>query len=339
MTRAPTKRAGTVGGLVRHGARRFRAARLAYGHGTTNARDEAAYLTLHALELPLDAPAQVLARRVTVRDARRVVRLFERRIRERKPAAYLTGEAWLGDFRFHVDQRAIVPRSHIAGLLRDRLAPWILDVGRVRTALDLCTGSGCLAILAAYAFPRARIDATDISAAALVVARINVRRHRVGNRIRLIRSEGFSALRGKRYDLIVSNPPYVTDAAMRRLPREYRYEPRIALAGGGDGLDIVRVILAQAARHLKPGGLLVVEVGTGRRRVEKANPRLPLTWLDTSGGGDVFLLTREQLAAAARATRAWSAAAGHLPRQVPGSARAATAAAARRARTAPASGG
>jgi ribosomal protein L3 glutamine methyltransferase len=293
-----------LGKLLRHGALRFRAAGLAYGHGTTNARDEAAYLILHALELPLDAPAQVFARRATPRDAARVMRLFERRIRERKPAAYLTGEAWLGEFRFHSDPRAIVPRSHIAGLLRDRLAPWIPDAGRVRTALDLCTGSGCLAILVAHAFPRARIDATDISAAALAVARINVRQHRSGNRIRLIRSGGVSALRGKRYDLIVSNPPYVTDAAMRRLPREYRHEPRIALAGGADGLDIVRVILAQAARHLKPGGLLVVEVGAGRRRVEKAYPRLLFTWIDTSGGGDVFLLTREQLGAAARATRA-----------------------------------
>jgi ribosomal protein L3 glutamine methyltransferase len=290
--------------LLRHGARRFRAARLAYGHGTTNARDEAAYLTLHALGLPLDSPTQDLARRIAPSAAARVTSLFERRIRERKPAAYLTGEAWLGKFRFHSDRRAIVPRSHIAGLLHDRLAPWVPDARRLRSALDLCTGSGCLAILAAHAFPRARIDAADISAAALAVARINVRQHRLRDRVRLVRSRGFAALRGKRYDLIVSNPPYVTDAAMLRLPREYRYEPRIALAGGGDGLDIVRVILAQAARHLQPAGLLVVEVGGGRRRVEKAYPRLPFTWLDTSGGGDVFLLTREQLAAAAPATRA-----------------------------------
>ena len=302
--RPVSARPATVGGLVHHGARSFRAARLAYGHGTSNARDEAAYLTLHALELPLDAAARVFARRVTPSAAARVMRLFERRIRSRKPAAYLTGEAWLGDFRFHVDQRAIVPRSHIADLLHSRLAPWVPEAGRVRTALDLCTGSGCLAILAAHAFPRARIDATDISAAALAVARINVRQHRLRDRVRLIRSGGFAALRGKRYDLIVSNPPYVTDAAMHRLPREYRCEPRIALAGGGDGLDIVRVILAQAARHLRPGGLLVVEVGDGRRRAEKAYPRLPFTWLDTGGGGDVFLLAREQLAAAAPATRA-----------------------------------
>lgn len=303
-TGAGAARAWTVDGLIRHGARRFRAARLAYGHGTNSARDEAAYLTLYALGLPLDAPARVFARRVPRRDAARATQLFERRIRERKPAAYLTGEAWLGDFRFHVDERVIVPRSHIVGLLRDRLAPWIPDAGRLRSALDLCTGSGCLAVLMARAFPRARIDAADISATALAVARINVRRYRLGHRIRLIRSDGFSALRGNRYDLIVSNPPYVTDTAMRRLPREYRHEPPIALAGGRDGLDIVRWILARAARHLAPGGVLVVEIGDGRRRLEKICPRLPLTWLDTSGGGDVFLVTREQLEAAARASRA-----------------------------------
>jgi ribosomal protein L3 glutamine methyltransferase len=294
----------TVGRLIHHGARRFRAARLAYGHGTANARDEAAYLALHALGLPLDAPERILAGRVAPRDAARVARLFERRIRERKPAAYLTGEAWLGDVRFQVDERVIVPRSHIAGLLRDGLAPWIPEPGRLRAALDLCTGSGCLAILMARAFPRARIDAVDIAADALAVARINVRRHRLGGRIRLIRSDGYCALRANRYDLIVSNPPYVTDRALRRLPREFRHEPRIALSGGRDGLDFVRRILARSARHLAPGGVLVVEIGSGRRRLEKACPRLPLTWLDASGGGDVFLVTREQLEAAAPAFQA-----------------------------------
>jgi ribosomal protein L3 glutamine methyltransferase len=293
----------TAGGLIRHGARRFRAARLAYGHGTASPGEEAAVLALHALGLSLDAPARVLARRVAGPDAARVLRLFERRIRERKPAAYLTGEAWLGDLRFHVDERVIVPRSHLAGLLRERLAPWIRDARRLGSALDLCTGSGCLAVLMARAFPRARIDATDIAAAALAVARINVRRHRLAHRVRLMRCDGFSGLRGKRYDLIVSNPPYVTDAAMRRLPREYRHEPPVALAGGHDGLDFVRRILSRAARHLAPGGLLVVEVGSGRRRLEKSCPLLPFTWLDTSGGGDVLLVTREQLEAAGRRSR------------------------------------
>ena len=303
MLRAETRR-WTVGALVQRGARRFRSAHLSYGHGTTNARDEAAYLTLHALGLPPDAPARVLARRVAGRDAARVLRLFERRARERKPAAYLTGEAWLGDLRFHVDERVIVPRSHIAELLRARFAPWIMDSGSLGSALDLCTGSACLAVLMARAFPRASIDAVDISAPALAVARINVRRHRLDRRVHLIRSAGFAALRGKRYDLIVSNPPYVAEAALRRLPQEYRHEPSVALAGGRDGLDIVRMILARAAHHLKPGGLLVVEVGGGRRRLESACPRLPFTWLETSGGGGVFLLSREQLAGAAQASRA-----------------------------------
>ncbi|MBI1966025.1 MAG: 50S ribosomal protein L3 N(5)-glutamine methyltransferase [Betaproteobacteria bacterium] len=290
--------------MVRHGTRRFRAAGLAYGHGTANARDEAACLALHALGLKPDAPARILERRVEPAAVARVLRLFERRLRERKPAAYLTHTAWLAELRFYVDERAIVPRSHIAGLLRARLAPWIAGAGGVRTALDLCTGSGCLAILLARCFPRARITASDISRPALAVARRNVRDYRLTRRIRLIESDLFAGLAGKRYDLIVCNPPYVTARAMRRLPREYRHEPRAALAGGKDGLDLVRRILAAAGRHLHARGLLVVEVGAGRGAVEKAFPRLPFTWPDTSGGGDVFVLAREQLAAAAPATRA-----------------------------------
>jgi ribosomal protein L3 glutamine methyltransferase len=206
-----------------------------------------------------------------------------------------------------VDERVIVPRSHLAGLLNDHLAPWVQQPGRVGTVLDLCTGSGCLAILAARAFPHARVDAADLSRAALAVARINVRRHRMGGRIRLIRSDLTSALGSRKYDAIVCNPPYVTDAALRRLPREYRREPRIALAGGMDGLDAVRVILREAAAHLEPGGMLAMEVGSGRGRVERAFPRIPFTWVETPGGGDVLLVQREALsppAPAARATRA-----------------------------------
>jgi ribosomal protein L3 glutamine methyltransferase len=289
-----------VGALVRHGARRFRAARLTFGHGTTNARDEAAYLTLHALGLPLDAAA-VLNRQVASGEVRRVLDMFARRIQERRPAAYLTQEAWLGGFRFYVDERAIVPRSHIAGLLREGLAPWIPDRKAVVAALDLCTGSGCLAVLLAHAFPRARIDATDISTGALAVAAINVKDRGMNGRIRLVKSDLFSALRGKHYDLIICNPPYVTARNMRRLPREHRHEPRAALAGGKDGLDVVRRIVDSARGHLHPHGVLVVEVGAGRNAVERAYPRLPFTWLDVDGGGDVFLLTREQLEALARA--------------------------------------
>lgn len=291
----------TVGGLVRLGARRFREAGLVFGHGTADARDEAAYLALHALRLPLDAAAGVFDRRVGARDAQRVLRLFERRIRSRKPAAYLTREAWLGDCRFYVDERVIVPRSHIAGLLQAHLATWIPDRRRVRSALDLCTGSGCLAVLLAHAFPRARIDATDIAAGALAVAGINVKDHGMSRRIRLVKSDLFSALRGRHYDLIVCNPPYVTTRGMRRLPREYRNEPRAALAGGKDGLDIVRRVVRAAARHLSPRGVLVVEVGARRKATERAWPQLPFTWLDAPGGGDVFLLIRAEIAAAAGA--------------------------------------
>jgi ribosomal protein L3 glutamine methyltransferase len=285
----------TLGGLVLHGARRFRRARLAYGHGTRNARDEAATLALHALNVPPDAAAGAFERRVGPRDARRVLTLFERRIRSGKPAAYLTREAWLGDFRFHVDERVVVPRSHIAGLLREELTPWLPDRRAIKSILDLCTGSGCLAVLLAHSFPGARVDATDTSSAALAVARINVGKYRLSSRIRLIKSDVFSALGGKLYDLVVSNPPYVTTAGMRRLPREYRHEPGIALAGGRDGLDVVRRILLQAPAHLNPGGLLVVEVGSGRRRLEHAFPRVAFTWPEGAEGDTVFVVEREQL--------------------------------------------
>jgi len=284
-----------VGGLIHAGTRRLRAARLEFGHGTRNPRDEAAYLVLHALKLSPEAPARVLSQSVSRRDARRVETLFNRRIRERRPAAYLTRNAWLGDFRFYVDDRVIIPRSHIAAMLQEGLVPWILRPGAVGTALDLCTGSGCLAILLAHRFLRAQVDAADLSRAALAVARINIRKYRLGGRVRLVHSDLFSALRAKRYDLIVCNPPYVTAAAMRRLPREHRHEPRIALAGGPDGLDLVRKILLQAEHHLRPGGTLVMEVGSGRRRVERAFPRVEFTWPDVAGGGDVLVVQREQL--------------------------------------------
>ena len=287
---------------MRLGTRRFRATRLVFGHGTSNARDEAAYLALHALGLPPDAGPALLERPVSPRDARGVLALFERRIHSRKPAAYLTGEAWLGDFRFHVDKRVIVPRSHIAALLGERLTPWISRPASVKTALDLCTGSGCLAVLLAHSFPRASIDAADISPAALAVAKINRQRYGLRNRVRLVESDLFSALGRKQYDLIVCNPPYVTTRGIRRLPREYRHEPRAALAGGRDGLDLVRRVLGAASRHLSPRGLLVVEVGAGRNAVEKAWPLVPFIWLDEDGG--VFLLSHAELEAIAPAAAA-----------------------------------
>lgn len=237
--------------------------------------------------------ARSAKRELTAREQRGVRQLLAKRVRTRKPLAYLIREAWLGDHRFYVDERVLVPRSFIAELLRERMRPWVTRP--VRRALDLCTGSGCLAILAALAFPRARVDASDLSRPALAVARKNVAAYRLGGRIRLGRTDLFPPARA-RYDLIVANPPYVDVAAMHKLPPEYRREPRIALAGGLDGLQFVRRILAEAPDFLSRGGWLVVEVGHARRRVERAFPRLPFVWPETSAGDDcVFLISREDL--------------------------------------------
>jgi ribosomal protein L3 glutamine methyltransferase len=274
----------------------FKRAGLAFGHGMHNARDEAIYLILHTLKLPLNELDSVLDRRLTPIELDAVHAILWQRVRERTPAAYLTREAWLGDFRFYVDERVIVPRSFIAELLRRGLTPWIADVRCVGMVLDLCTGSGCLAVLAAHAFPKARIDAVDLSAEALQVARRNVKDYTLGKRIRLVRSDLFDRLAARRYDLILSNPPYVNAAAMRALPREYRREPRLALAGGRDGLALVHRMLAQAAAHLSPGGMLIIEIGHNRAALEKAYPRLPFTWLETSAGENyVFMLYQEDL--------------------------------------------
>ena len=281
---------------MRRGVRLFNATNIAFGHGVTNARDEAIYLTLHTLTLPLhELPAD---RAVAAADAACVMALFERRVTERKPAAYLTHEAWLGDQRFYVDERVIVPRSYIAELLFDAAFPYLPAPNRVSTALDLCTGSGCLAILLARRYRKALVDATDISPDALEVAAINVKQHHLQRRVKPLFSDYFSALNQRRYDLIISNPPYVRGAVMRTLPREYQSEPALALAAGRDGLDALRVILAAAANHLNPGGVLVVECGHARKLVERTWPRLPFLWAETSGGDDcVFILTLEELLA------------------------------------------
>jgi ribosomal protein L3 glutamine methyltransferase len=285
----------TVGDWWQEVARRFRLAGLVYGHGTSNARDEAAWLVGHALRLPFDAFENALQRTVDAAAARRIEALVARRITTREPLAYLLREAWLQGHRFFVDRRTIVPRSHIAELLPAGLGPW-LGRGSPRRILDLCTGSGCLAILAARAFPRARVDASDISAAALAVARRNVASYRLGRRVRLVRSDRFAALGKARYDLILCNPPYVPRREMRRLPPEYRHEPARALASGRDGLDFVRRLLAEVRGALTDDGVLVVEVGEGRRVVERAFPDATLTWLATAGGtGLVFLATAADL--------------------------------------------
>lgn len=264
--------------LIRATARRLGRAGLHYGHGTDNAQDEAAWLVLRGLRLPFEADLEA---EVSAAGARKVEALAARRIRERIPLAYLLGEAWLDRVAFHVDRRVIVPRSHIPFVLKKLTM-------RPRHVLDLCTGSGCLAILAARAYPLARVDAADISAEALAVARKNVARYRLEKRIRLVRSDLFDALKGERYDLIISNPPYVTTAAMRALPAEYRYEPGISLAGGSDGLALVARILADAPAHMNAGAALVCEVGDGREAVRRAYPRLPLAWPK----GEVFVLRK-----------------------------------------------
>jgi ribosomal protein L3 glutamine methyltransferase len=285
----------TVGGWWQELARRFARGRLFFGHGTHNARDEAAWLLCHVLRISFEDLSRALDRPVASVAARRLEHLVTQRVKTQEPLAYLLHEAWLAGHRFYVDRRVIVPRSHIAELLPHRLAPW-LPWGEAKRVLDLCTGSGCLAILAALAFPKARVDASDVSAAALAVARRNVKSYRLGKRIRLVKSDLFRSLAG-RYDLILCNPPYVTEVEMRRLPAEYRAEPRVALDGGRDGLSFVRRLLAEAADHLAPDGVLVAEIGAGRKTVERAFPRLPFTWLATHAGeGLVFLLRRAELA-------------------------------------------
>ena len=286
----------TLRDLMRFAVSRFNEANLFFGHGTDNAWDEAAYLLLHTLHLPLDRLDPFMEARLTATERAAVLDTIRRRISERVPASYLTHEAWLGERRFYVDQRVIVPRSHIAELLEDQLSPWIEDPWAVRRALDLCTGSGCLAILAAIAFPEAQVDAIDLSPDALQVARRNVTDYGLESRVHLIESDAFTAIDSQRYDLIISNPPYVNAESMAELPDEYRREPELALASGEDGLDFTRIILSKAADHLNPGGVLVVEIGHNRDALEDAFPETPFVWLDTAAGDDfVFLLRREDL--------------------------------------------
>jgi ribosomal protein L3 glutamine methyltransferase len=288
----------TIRDLLRFAVSRFNAAGLTFGHGSDNAYDEAAYLILHALHLPPDQLDPFLDAALTAKEIETAIDLLRRRVEDRVPAAYLTREAWLGDYRFYVDERVIVPRSHIASLLHDGLSPWVADRDGVRHVLDLCTGSGCLAILAAHAFSSARVDAVDLSAEALEVARRNVDDHGLEDRVRLVHGDLFSGVAPARYDVVLSNPPYVTASAMNALPPEYRAEPVMALAGGEDGLDLVRRIIEQAPSRLADQGLLVVEIGDNREALEAAFPRLSFTWPSLPAGGErVFLLSAEQFGA------------------------------------------
>jgi ribosomal protein L3 glutamine methyltransferase len=288
----------TLRDWLRYAVTRFGETGLSFGHGTTNAYDEAAYLLLHALHLPLDRLEPFLDAKLTLQERAQVAQLFDRRIDQRIPAAYLTHEAWLGEFRFFVDERVLIPRSFIAELIPDGLAPYVGDADAVGSVLDMCTGSGCLAILAAHAYPAADVDAVDISAGALAVAQRNVSDYGLADRINLVRSDLFANVPDKRYDLIISNPPYVTALAMEELPPEYLKEPQLALAGGDDGLDAVRAIVDAAPRYLAPGGTLVVEVGHNRAEADAAFPRLPFVWLETATSNDsVFLVKHSDLIA------------------------------------------
>lgn len=285
----------TVRDLVLWGEARFKKARLFYGHGTRNAREEAVYLVFGALDLPFDCPEARLDEPLPEATVTRVEQLLRRRIDTRKPAAYLLNKAWFGGLEFYVDERVLIPRSPFAEIIEQGFAPWVRG-DRVRRIVDLCTGSGCIAIACALAFPDAQVDATDISPEALGVAGINVKRHGVGDRLRLIESDLFSALGDCRYGLILSNPPYVPNEELAELAPEYHHEPALGLAADDDGLAVVVRLLKEAGRHLDPEGTLIVEVGDRQEALAQRFPQVPFMWLDFERGGDgVFLLEARDL--------------------------------------------
>ncbi|MBL8429100.1 MAG: 50S ribosomal protein L3 N(5)-glutamine methyltransferase [Dechloromonas sp.] len=291
MTTAAKTELFTVRDYIRYAVSRFNAAQLFFGHGSDNAWDEAVYLTLHTLNLPLDRLEPFLDARLLPHERELLLDIYTRRCQDRLPAAYLTNEAWLGEHRFYVDDRVIVPRSFIAELLDEQLTPWIDDPWAIESALDLCTGSGCLAILSALAFPNAEVAAVDLSDDALSVAARNVADYHLTDRIELIQSDAFAKLAGRKFDLIISNPPYVNAESVAALPPEYLHEPELALGSGEDGLDFTRIILREAKKHLTENGILIVEIGHNRDDLEAAYPTLPFTWLDTTAGDEfVFLL-------------------------------------------------
>ncbi|MEO8133998.1 MAG: 50S ribosomal protein L3 N(5)-glutamine methyltransferase [Betaproteobacteria bacterium] len=297
MTKLPTE-LETVRDWIRYAVSRFCAAKVIFGHGTDNAFDESIFLVLASLHLPLDQLEPFLDGRLTEAEKTILHQAIERRVVDRVPVPYLTHQAWLGSFMFYVDERVVIPRSFIAEVLEERLSPWISQPEQVVSALDLGTGSGCLAILIADAFPDAEIDAVDISADALAVAQHNVAEYGLQDRINLVRSDLFRNINAedKTYDLIISNPPYVTTASMSELPEEFRHEPEVALAAGEDAMDAIRQIIFGARAYLNVGGILVIEAGHNRDLVEAAFPALSMTWLVTRSSEDkVFLVRREDL--------------------------------------------
>ncbi len=285
----------SVRDFVRYGVTLFNREELYFGHGTDNALDEATGLVLYALHLPHDMPGHFMESTLLEEEKKEILALFERRVNERTPMAYLTQEAWFAGHQFYVDERVLVPRSPLAELINSQFEPWV-ESDKLVSILDMCTGSGCIAIACAYALPDADVDAVDISQDALDVARINVRQHHMNDQVELIQSDLFKGLTGRKYDLIITNPPYVDAEEMTNLPEEFRQEPALGLASGQDGLDAIRVILKQAASFLNPEGLLIAEVGASEAALQAAYPELPFMWFSfEQGGSGVFMLTREQL--------------------------------------------
>ena len=285
----------TLKDFMRWGASRFMEAKLSYGHGMLTALDESVYLVLRALHLPVDTPDIYWDGKVTPTEADAVINIITERVETRKPAAYITQEGWFAGLHFYIDERVLVPRSPIAELVENQFEPWV-DPDAVSDILDLCTGSGCIGISCAYAFPNATIQISDISSDALAVAEVNIKKHDVASRVTAIKSDLFSNLGTKRYDIIVSNPPYVDEEDMRALTDEFKHEPALGLASGNDGLDITKIILIEAAKHLYPEGILIVEVGNSQYQLTERYPDIPFQWIEFERGGDgVFILTAEQL--------------------------------------------
>lgn len=286
----------TIRDWLRFTVSRFEESGIFYGHGTDNAYDEAVWLVMSTLHLPHDTLINFLDASLTEQERRHVAHLIERRVTERIPTAYLLREGWLRGYKFYVDERVIVPRSHIAELLEEQLVPWVEYPEKITSAADICTGSGCLGILLADAFPEAAIDVIDISPDAITVANINIANYGLQGRVTAIESDMFKALKGKTYDLIISNPPYVDAPSMATLPQEYRNEPQMALGSGVAGLNHTRTLLREAPKHLNKDGLLVVEIGHNRDALLEAYPDLSFTWLEVEAGDEfVFLLSKEQL--------------------------------------------
>jgi len=286
----------TIRDWLRFAVSQFEASDIFYGHGTDNAYDEAVWLLMSALHLPMDTLNNFFDARLTMQERNKLAGLLEQRISQHTPTAYLVKEAWLQGLKFYVDERVLIPRSFIAELLNDDLSPWIEFPELIESAADICTGSGCLGILLASAFPNAAVDVVDISADALDVAKINIANYGLEQQVSAIQSDMFSALHGKKYDVIISNPPYVDAPSMATLPAEYRNEPQIALGSGADGLDHTHTLLREAAHYLNDNGILIVEIGHNREALEAAYPQMVFTWLEVSSGNEfVFLVTKAQL--------------------------------------------